>query len=951
MVERDRERKALSNVCTSARSGHGNVVLIEAMAGFGKTALLDMAEQLARERGMCVLRARGTELAREIPMELLRGLFARRLAALSVNERATVMRGAAGDLASALGLAEPHPITDRILHHATYWLVAELAALEPTALLVDDIQWSDQTSRAALVALGNRLDDLPVALVIAHRPDGEHGVAAELAQLTGPSAVRLHPAPLSRRGVATVLRSHIGGTRISQSTIDRAVLATGGNPFLVTQLATALAEAPGAPGGAELSELMDGVSRTLAAVLTARVRRLGGDAVGLAEAVVVLGDDCSIGEAGAVAGISRERALRAAAALASSGVFARARVTAFAHPLVRAAITSNLLAADHARLQERAVAVLLDTGADDRRVAAHLLHTEPAGSHRAVAALRGAAAAASAAAAPARAALLLRRAIAELPGATPAPALVDATIAAELAATEFEQATAHIRLRLAGPVTPTERSDLIVWLARTVMQTEGIPAAVEFLDGELEQLEGEARLRVEAEQIWACLLRPAFAARLRAPVARYAGLAGNTRGERAMLAMVALASSFAPGACAAQVAPIVSRAFGDGAFLADEPPGSPPYMVAAYTIILTEQFDLAERELTRAAQAIRARGSGGLELVLMTRGLARLLVGRLGDAEADGLDAIDAARFSTGAGQRLAMTAAIGVVVDARAERGDAAGAMAILAEHGLVGGLGTDPQLRALLPRARAHLAAGRPADALADARRAGASFGDFQDVLKHHASTEALAHLALGDRGAALEAILPHLDRARTWGTPATLAAALRVTGLARGGAAGVSHLEEAVELVSATPARMETARCTIALGMLRRRAGHRNAALEALRAGADLAQQLGARSIAEEARREMRLLGARPRRLAFSGADALTAAERRVAQLAVAGSSNRQIAQELYVSLKTVETHLSHAYRKLGIGSRSQLARALRSVHLDEPDPPGPSRRLSGGRPGDP
>ncbi len=934
LVERDHERGTLSDVCARAGEGRGNVVLIEAVAGFGKTALLDVAEQIARECGLCVLRTRGTQLAQEIPMELLRGVFGQRLASLSVKQRAAVMRGPAGDLASALGLAEPRPITDRALHHATYWLVAALAAHAPIALLVDDLQWSDRTSLAALVALGNRVEDLPVALVLTHRPHADDAVAAVLSDLTGPSALRLHPAPLSRTGVATVLRAHLGGTRVQEPTIDRAVVATGGNPFLVTQLATALAEAPGALSGAELSELMDGVSQTLSSSLAARVRRLGPDAVSLADAVVILGDDCSIGEACAVAGISRERALRAAAALAGSGVFARARVTAFAHPLVRAAIASALVAADRARLQERAVAVLLDTGADERRVATHLLHTEPAGSRRAAAALRAAAAAASAAAAPARAALLMRRAIAELPATAPAPQLIDATIAAELEAAEFEHAIGHIRLRLAGDVTAIERADLVRWLGRAVMQTRGIPAAVELLDDELEHLEGEARLRVEAEQAWMFVLYPVLSARLTDQIARYDDLAGRTPGERAMLAMVGMAVSLAPGSSAAIATPIVARAFGDGALLADEAAGRAVHGIASYALILTEQFELADRELTRAVEVSRQSGSDGLENVLTLRALTRLHLGRLADAEADGLEAAEAGRSATGTLQRIAQSGALGVVVDTRSERGDDAGAMAVLAEYGLVDGLAADPGLRALLPRARAHLAAGRAADALADARRAASSYGGHEDVLNHSGLVVALANLALGDRAAALAAALPQLARARAWGAPVAVATALRVAAMASGDEEGVTLLSEAVEVLEDTPARMEAARCAVALGVLRRRTGHRVAALDALRGGADLAQQIGARRLAEEARQEMRRLGARPRRLAFSGADALTSAERRVAQLAVGGRSNRQIAQELYVSLKTVETHLSHAYRKLDIRSRRQLADALSSPRLDEP-----------------
>src|ERR1044072_4821451 len=121
------------------------------------------------------------------------------------------------------------------------------------------------------------------------------------------------------------------------------------------------------------------VARGLSVVLRVHVARLGADAVLLARAISVLGDDVSITEACAVSGLTREAALVAAAALAGAGILASDRVTCFAHPLVRAGVEADLLAAERALIEERSVSVLLAAVADPSRAAVHLLRTEPSG--------------------------------------------------------------------------------------------------------------------------------------------------------------------------------------------------------------------------------------------------------------------------------------------------------------------------------------------------------------------------------------------------------------------------------------------------------------------------------------------------------------------------------------------------------------------------------------------
>ena len=165
-----------------------------------------------------------------------------------------------------------------------------------------------------------------------------------------------------------------------------------------------------------------------------------------------------------------------------------------------------------------------------------------------------------------------------------------------------------------------------------------------------------------------------------------------------------------------------------------------------------------------------------------------------------------------------------------------------------------------------------------------------------------------------------------ARRWGDPKTIGASLRVLGLVEGGKAGIGLLSEAVEVLAGSEARLEYARALVDLGAALRRENRRTEARQRLREGVDLALRLGAFRLAERANDEIAATGARPRKVLQTGLDALTTSERRVAQLAADGMTNKEIAQTLFVTIKTVEVHLSHAYRKLEISSRAQLQNAL-------------------------
>ena len=168
--------------------------------------------------------------------------------------------------------------------------------------------------------------------------------------------------------------------------------------------------------------------------------------------------------------------------------------------------------------------------------------------------------------------------------------------------------------------------------------------------------------------------------------------------------------------------------------------------------------------------------------------------------------------------------------------------------------------------------------------------------------------------------------LELSRGWGAPRTVGISLRALGLVEGGQAGEVLLREAVEVLADSPARLEHARALVDLGALLRRGNSRSEARKLLRQGVDLAHRCGATALVARGNEELAATGAHPRTILLSGLDALTASERRVAQMAAEEMSNKEIAQALFVTVKTVEQHLGRVYRKLDIGSRRELGAAL-------------------------
>jgi DNA-binding CsgD family transcriptional regulator len=189
---------------------------------------------------------------------------------------------------------------------------------------------------------------------------------------------------------------------------------------------------------------------------------------------------------------------------------------------------------------------------------------------------------------------------------------------------------------------------------------------------------------------------------------------------------------------------------------------------------------------------------------------------------------------------------------------------------------------------------------------------------------SRAALAHLTLGEVEEARALAAEDLDRARLWGAARGIGLALRAGALVDG--APVDRLRKAADVLAGSPARLEHARALLDLGAAMRRDNRRAEARGTLEEALDLAERCGAGALAETARTELLAAGGRSSDPYGDPLAQLTASERRVAELAAEGRSNPEIAQALFVTRKTVETHLGHVYRKLDIGGRGELPQAL-------------------------
>jgi DNA-binding CsgD family transcriptional regulator len=476
-------------------------------------------------------------------------------------------------------------------------------------------------------------------------------------------------------------------------------------------------------------------------------------------------------------------------------------------------------------------------------------------------------------------------------------------------------------------------------VSRALLLTFELGEAAKTLQTAIEELDGrdrELELRLTAELLGTARLdretRPlALEVLARVEVPEQA----STPAERILLAQVAAEAS-ATKQPAAEAAALAERGLGGGALLAEEGPESLVLCYAATALTVADRLEEGCRVLHDAIDEARRRGSA-LGFAHLTNVLAdaHYRMGALADAEADarhGLEVVGTERWD------LDRHFFLKNLLDVLIERGELDEAEGELERHGAASGpivSYIDNMLS--WTRGRLRMAQGRPREAADELLACGQrqeAWGVRSPAMLPWRSSAAEALIMAGEPAKARELAREELALARSVQTGRAIGIALRAAGIAAEGDEQIALFEEAADVLEPSPARLEHGRALTDLGAALRRSNRRADARAALERGLDLAHTCGATALVDRAHTELLAAGSRPRRLALEGRDALTPSERRVAEIAAEGRTNREVAQALFITVKTVEMHLARAYRKLGIGSRAELADSLQGSS-PEPD----------------
>jgi DNA-binding CsgD family transcriptional regulator len=930
LLERADELAAIEAVV-----GRGGVLVIEGGAGIGKTSLLAAASERAGTAGHVVMRARGSELEAGFPFGVVLQLFERRIAEAPPAALEALFAGPAAAarplLTGQLGEAPARDVSFAVLH-GLYWLAVNHAAVRPLVIAVDDIHWADAPSLRWLAYLAARIEGLKLSLLVAMRPSEPASEGPLLRALRAGAAV-VHPGLLSEGAVAAIVHELLGHGATDEL-CAAAWRESGGNPFYLHELLRArgfsLAQQPSAPlrGGGD-----SGLSREVAG----RVRRLDQRALPLAQALAVLGDECELRQAAAVAGLGMRSAARLAAGLVRMEILAGDDPPRFLHPVVRDAVEGSLGSDGRDAAHRAAARLLYAEGAPPGKVAAHLLRVRPGGDSWVVARLREAGRAAIESGAPQTGAELLGRALEEPPASTERVAVLREAAAAEaLAGRDAACALLEQAARLVAD--RHERAEIHLELAEALANLYRWADAADVCERALADLgedDAELAARLEAELI-VCGLRDARHARRVLPVLDRLGSRRLEGGTAQAYAIARAMAALLLGRPAQDIAVPLEEAFRAIGPRAQNWDVRLPGIIA---LVEAEGFSAAEATLEGMMTEVTRSGSArGLHVAYVTLALLKLRLGALPEADAAArvaLRVLQEADFSQG----LPLVAT--VLSDVAVEAGDLAEAEAALAL------LPADlppamPTMVVPAARGRLRLAQSRWTEALEEFDSCRSLFGagvwgmEVRDSFLHARSGAAMACLRLGEHGRAHELAAAELADAREFGAPRALGVALRTAGLVEGGARGLELLEDSVAVMRDSPALLERARSLAEFGAALRRLGQRAAAREPLADALELAARCGARPLAARVREELKATGARPRSEWRTGVEALTPSELRVARLAADGSTNREIAQTLYVTVKTVESHIARVYEKLEIAGRPDLIRGLYGEKIRVPTP---------------
>jgi len=917
LYERSGETASIDAAVARLEEGRGSSLLLEGRAGRGKSTLVEYAVQHAHEHGAKTLVARARHLTSAAPFEVLR-----RLLGPAVEEAGGVdtLEGAAR---FAIPLFTPGADLTHGVDYGCQWLIAWLAEREPLLLAVDDAHWADGASLRVLLDVQAEISFQRIALLIASRPVENPEVQRLLAAMAAqPECAVLNPRTLSRDAVAKVVAEHLGRPA-EDDFVDECLKVSRGNAFYLTELLRPF-QAESHPD--QRSFVKNG-TLSLRRTVSWRLGELGPGAAALAQAAAVLGDGCSLHHAAELAQLAEVHAVQEAARLEVASIFAHGDPVEFLHPLLRAAVEAELPDVMAGELHARAARILWYTGEDPGSVAQHLVASPGSGDGAVSAYLREQGQVALEAGSAAVARRLLSRALDE-----PAPPEQRDGILlwlgrAEHRALELDAARTHLEaafesdnrdvaLAAGGDLFDVlDDGDLYDELGRFHeralrlrpfgrSETEVILRAALLLNVIMSVDTGLGELPPEVSEVDASTL----------PTGRDV--------DRHLLVWTAVYQRSRHGGTTERLMAELRRA------VSSLPPSSDDFTewdgrtaLAAAIFLADEDLDESAAVLDRLAP-VAARLAGvrpQLQADLNHRRIGHAITRGAFEEAAALIEAAEEFttrhrvmgfeglhRFSRG---RMAL------------EQGDYARAATLLRER-----IGEDlvyPALGALLSGD-----AARALTMLAEldlSAEPGAPLRQIEVELQPHLLASH-AHAVLGDRDRAAAESRRELEIRRRYGSVARLAEALRRAATFVPVREGIALLEEAAELARSTPSRPVLARVLASYGAALHEVGRLPESREVLSQAVDLASEMGMERVLRRAQQDLLLTGSRPRRARRTGPTSLTESQRQVATLAVEGLTNREIAERLFVTIKTVETHLIAVYRKLGIKNREELGSAL-------------------------
>ncbi len=935
LLDRDAETAVIAAAIGAARAGAGSALIVEGTAGIGKTALLAHAGQAAAAAGMSVRSARSGEFEGSYPWGVVRQVFDEIVRDDAADGPRRLLRDAGRLAAPALGLGDAGAAPGRqrdeefAIQHGLYWLTADLARTSPLLLLIDDLHWADRPSLSFAAHLARRLDGLPVLLIASARPVRPSEDQGRLlgSLLDEPAVSVIRPGPLGERACARLLGDVLGAPPGSFTAACQEV--SGGNPFLLRALADSLA----ADGVRGQDGDVEHVRRMTPAAVSRRVLlqlgRMPPAALAVARAVTVLGPGATVGRVTELADVGPATALGSLEALVAERLIAGQDALAFVHPLVRSAVYQDMAVPVRQHLHAQAARMLAAQQQPVQDIAVHLLESgaETGGWAEgwAEATLREAAGDARRRGAPGAAIQYLERALAEVhePRAR-------AEVLEELGRIEVGQApdraAEHLTEALELVTGPGRRAAIALPLGHVLAQAGRFGPAVDVLTQSIAELgDADAQLRAELESTlidtgrWDPACHPTadrLLDDLRARADRGEQIAATLHASLATCLTSALLDRPRALHHVRLALPAATRMLEFNAPIVPE---------TISVFLFADCLDEARQAAHAWLGLVQDRGLPLASSVAASfASLIALHAGAVSEAAARARQALDAS------GRIWAAPIAVALLVQSLIERGELAEARAELAGRELLGDLPpTWPANRLRYARGCLSAASGDHRAAVTDLLAAGElaqRWGIRNPAMMNWRSAAGISLAALGRDAEARALCAAELELATEWGTSRGIGIALRAAGLVTGGPRGLELLTEAADVLGDSPARLECARALTDLGAALRRSGARAESRVPLRAALGLAHDQGGLALAERALAELVIAGGRPRQQAIRGRDALTPSELRVAQLAAQGKTNRQIAQLLFITLRTTETHLTKSYAKLGITSRDRLAAAL-------------------------